>query len=83
MSQVVLEIPDEYLLALKIPLSKAGYEFRMLTAIKLFELERLSSGAAARFAGVPKPVFLAKLADYGIDTFSLSETELLQETRLV
>lgn len=83
MSQVVLEIPDEYLLALKIPFSKAADEFRLLTAVKLFELGRLSSGAAARFAGVPRPVFLAKLADYGIDTFTLSESELLQETRLV
>lgn len=38
MNQVVLEISDECLLALKISLGKAGYEFRMLTVIKLFEL---------------------------------------------
>ena len=30
-----------------------------------YELGRLSAGAASELAGVPKPVFLSKLADYG------------------
>jgi hypothetical protein len=42
----------------------------------------LSSGAAASLAGIPRVVFLAKLADFGIDTFRLSEAELNRETRL-
>jgi hypothetical protein len=33
-------------------------------------------------AGVPRVVFLTKLADYRVDTFSLTEKELQQETRL-
>jgi predicted HTH domain antitoxin len=53
-----------------------------MAAVKLFELGRLSSGAAARLAGVPRVVFLAKLADYGVDTVNLTEEQLLQETRL-
>jgi hypothetical protein len=36
----------------------------------------LSSGAAAALAGIPKPLFLSKLADYGVVTFRLSEEEL-------
>jgi predicted HTH domain antitoxin len=48
--------------------------------MKLYEMGRLSSGAAARLAGVPRVVFLSKLADYGIDTFRY--TDLDQETRL-
>jgi predicted HTH domain antitoxin len=54
----------------------------MAAAAKLFEIGRLSSGAAARLAGVPRVVFLARLADYGVDTFSLTEEQLQQETRL-
>jgi len=46
------------------------------------ELRRLSSGAAAALAGVPRVVFLAKLADYGVDTFDLNEEQLAKETRL-
>ncbi|WP_447975569.1 UPF0175 family protein [Nitrospira sp. Kam-Ns4a] len=41
-----------------------------------------SSGAAAKLAGVPRVVFLTKLADYGGDTFRLTEEQLARETRL-
>ena len=42
-------------------------------AVKLYEMGRLFTGAAAQLAGVPKPVFLMKLADYGVDTFDLTK----------
>jgi predicted HTH domain antitoxin len=57
-------------------------ELRMVAAVKLFELGRLSSGAAARLANVPRVVFLSRLADYGVDTFRLTEEELRGEARL-
>jgi hypothetical protein len=41
----------------------------MAAAVKLFELGQLSSGAAAGLAGIPRVVFLSRLADYGVDTF--------------
>jgi predicted HTH domain antitoxin len=54
----------------------------MAAAVKLYELQQLSSGAAARLAGVPRVVFLSRLADYGVATFQLTASELEQETRL-
>ena len=52
----------------------------MDAAVKLFELRRLSAGAAAELAGVPKPLFLVRLADYGVATFRHSEDDLHSAT---
>ena len=82
MSQIVLDIPNETLLTLKVSETEIGAALRMAAAVKLLELGQLSSGAAARLAGVPRVIFLARLADYGVDTFNLTETQLQRETRL-
>jgi len=82
MSEIILSIPDDTLLALKVKPDQLGAELRLAAAVKLYELGRISSGAAAKLAGVPRTVFLMKLADYGVDSFKLSEEELEKESRL-
>ena len=83
MDVTIVDVPQESLLALKITRDEFADSLRMAAAMKFYEMGRLSSGAAARLAGVPRVVFLAYLADYGIDTFRLSEDELRSESRLV
>ena len=82
MSQIILEVPDESVKALQPSPDALASELRLAAAVKLYEVGRLSSGAAARLAGVPRVLFLSKLAEYGVDTFRLTEDELSRETRL-
>ncbi|MGA7935217.1 MAG: UPF0175 family protein [Kovacikia sp.] len=76
MHTVTLTIPEEALQALQTTPDKLSQEMLMVIAVKLYELGRLSSGAAASLAGIPRTDFLSKLGDYGVDTFRLSEVEL-------
>lgn len=80
MTEIVLRVPEETALLLLVSAEEVGPKLQM-AAVKLYELGELSSGAAARLAGVPRTVFLSRLADYNIDTFRLSEDELQREVR--
>ena len=82
MNSLTLEYPGEWLAPLGTDAEKFAAEAKLAAAMKLYELGRLSSGAAARLAGVPRVVFLGKLADYGVDAFRQSVGDLERETRL-
>ncbi|MFN0052381.1 MAG: UPF0175 family protein [Planctomycetales bacterium] len=78
----MMMIPNEALASLAATPETASAELRMLAAVKLYEMGRLSTGAAAEFAGIPKPVFLQGLGDYGVLALDMTEEEFGQEQRL-
>jgi predicted HTH domain antitoxin len=85
MSQITMNVPEEALTVLRglmPPGIEAGDGLRFLAAVKLYEMGRLSSGAAAAVAGVPRTLFLTRLGDYGVNTFDLSGDELRGEARI-
>jgi len=79
--QMCLDISEETMMAIRLLADKPDQIIRMAAAVKLFEMNKLSSGAAAELAGIPRTVFLSHLADYGVASFNLSEDDLKQETR--
>jgi predicted HTH domain antitoxin len=56
-------------------------EARWALAVKLFEMRRASSGAAAELAGVDRVTFLLELNRYGVAAIDLSEEELQSDLR--
>lgn len=54
-------------------------EAKMAMAVKLFEMKRLSSGMAARLAGMDRVAFLLSLSRYGVPMIDLDEEELQAE----
>jgi predicted HTH domain antitoxin len=76
MSTLSFEVGDGLLVALKATPLEAAAAVPLAAATKLYELGLLSSGAAAKLAGVPRVVFLQRLADYGVSALSGTAEEL-------
>ncbi|MCI0411163.1 MAG: UPF0175 family protein [Acidobacteria bacterium] len=78
MSQRTLTIPypDDLLLSLKETPEGFEAEARLLLAVKLFELGRISTGRAAELAGLPRAQFLYTLHRFQVSPFSDDPDEL-------
>ena len=77
---ITMEVPDQMLAALNLSPEEAAKQFRLAAAMKLYEMDKLSSGAAADLAGIPRVEFLARLSEFGIDTFRMTPEELTRDT---
>jgi predicted HTH domain antitoxin len=81
MTSITVAIPDGLDHALGVSPADMPAALRLAAAAALFGQGRLSSGAAAQLAGIPKPVFLMRLADFGIATFRETSDDLASDLR--
>ena len=77
--QIVIEVPEEILLAEKTDAQGFGRELRVLAAVKLYELGRLTSGRAAELAGMERVEFLLALERYKVFPLAAELAELEQQ----
>jgi predicted HTH domain antitoxin len=47
--------------------------------VTLFERGKMSAGKAAELAGIPKPLFLVTLAEWGVSASTLSPEDIAQD----
>ncbi len=77
--QLVIEYPQLLPDALQQTRSDFEQEAKMAMAVKLFEMKRLSSGVAAKLAGVDRVTFLLDLHRYGVAMIDLDDEDLLAD----
>lgn len=75
MGTLTIEYPEEILISLKETKDDFSRELKAAAAVKLYELGRLSSGKAAKLAGMDRISFLKTLGKYQISISTLEEFE--------
>ena len=71
--------PEELLLSLKKSPAEFEDEARLLLAVKLYELGRVSTGTAAQLAGMNRVEFMFALSRFGLSPIGLEPGELAED----
>ncbi len=82
MKQITVEYPDDLELAVLTTAEELQAQIRLMAALKMFELGKLSSGKAAALAGMSRVAFLEQCGLYGVSIFNYSPEELENELRV-
>jgi len=83
MKAVTVPYPEGLPQTLKLSDSEFAEEVRFLASAKLFELGKISSGKAAKMAGLDRVSFLEKLVHYKIPAINIQSEEIQKEIEAV
>jgi predicted HTH domain antitoxin len=81
MNKLLLEYPEDLETAVQTTREEFADQIRLMAALKMFELGKLSSGKAAELAGVSRVEFLDLCGRYQVPVFNYSPEELESELR--
>ena len=79
MKQIMLEYPDDFELAVHTTREELEAEIRLMAALKMFELGKISSGKAAELAGLSRVEFFEMCGRYRVPVFNYPPEELAAE----
>lgn len=76
---LTIPYPNTLLLSLKEERDEFEQEARLLLAVKLYEMGRVSTGMAARLAGMQRVAFMFALERFGLSPIGVDPDELEQD----
>ncbi len=76
---LTIPYPEELLLSLKESQTEFESEARLLLAVKLYELGRVSTGMAAKLAGTSRIAFMFALDRFGLSPIGIDPEELAED----
>ncbi len=79
MPEVTIRVPEEVQRQLNRTPEELARDLRLYASLMMFRLGKLSAGAAAALAGIPKVMFLDICAEYGIPVSQISAEDLENE----
>lgn len=74
--QLTISYPEELLLSLKTDRKAFQKEAQLLLAVKLYEQGRISTGMAARLAGIDRVSFMFELKRFNLSPIGVDPDEL-------
>jgi predicted HTH domain antitoxin len=82
MKQMTLRYPDDLELAVQTTSEELEAQIRLMAALKMFELGKLSSGKAAELAGLSRVEFFEMCGRYRVPIFNYPPEELEAELQV-
>lgn len=74
-------LPENFEQAVSLTREEVDQQVRLMAALKMFELGKISSGKAAELAGMSRVEFLDACGRYRVSVFNYSPEELEKELR--
>jgi predicted HTH domain antitoxin len=81
MKKLTLTYPDDFEQAVQLTPEEMEAHIRLMAALKMFELGKLSSGKAAELAGLSRVEFLETCGRYRVSVFNYPLEELEAELK--
>jgi predicted HTH domain antitoxin len=79
MNRLQIDYPERLPDAMQLSASEFEMEAKMAMAAKLYEMAKISSGAAADMVGVSRVFFLLQLSRYNVSMMNFDTTELVHD----